>query len=151
MPPKYIPDDPQSKLDPEQDVRDKAEVVAAAEVLNSLMSTPQKKNENKIKDVFKINYKLESPPRPASVPLQSNSPPCYSPYRYKNKSKIKMNSIVIMYCSLGYLRLEVLLKLNKLVIVLLVVLLMKDMRNFILLHLQKHQKKIIAQNFVSNI
>ncbi|XP_060866893.1 transcriptional activator Myb isoform X5 [Metopolophium dirhodum] len=81
MPPKYIPDDPQSKLDPEQDVRDKAEVVAAAEVLNSLMSTPQKKNETKIKDVFNINYKLESPPRPASVPLQSNSPPCYSPYR----------------------------------------------------------------------
>jgi len=82
MPPKYIPDDPQSKLDPEQDVRDKAEVVAAAEVLNSL-STPQKKHEIKVKDVFKINYKLESPPRPASVPLQSNSPSCYSPYRYK--------------------------------------------------------------------
>ncbi|XP_025203906.1 transcriptional activator Myb isoform X2 [Melanaphis sacchari] len=81
MPPKYIPDDTQSKLDPEQDVRDKAEVVAAAEVLNSLMSTPQKKNEMKVKDVFKINYKLESPPRPASVPLQTNSPSCYSPYR----------------------------------------------------------------------
>ncbi|XP_016663428.1 transcription factor MYB3R-3 isoform X5 [Acyrthosiphon pisum] len=81
MPPKYIPDDPQSKLDPEQDVRDKAEVVAAAEVLNSLMSTPQKKNETKENDVFKINYKLVSPPRPASVPLQTNSPPCYSPYR----------------------------------------------------------------------
>ncbi|XP_060837801.1 transcriptional activator Myb isoform X5 [Rhopalosiphum padi] len=80
MPPKYIPDDTQSKSDPEQDVRDKAEVVAAAEVLNSL-STPQKKNEIKIKDVFKINYKLESPPRPASVPLQTNSPSCYSPYR----------------------------------------------------------------------
>ncbi|XP_026810655.1 transcriptional activator Myb isoform X3 [Rhopalosiphum maidis] len=80
MPPKYIPDDTQSKSDPEQDVRDKAEVVAAAEVLNSL-STPQKKNEMKIKDVFKINYKLESPPRPASVPLQTNSPSCYSPYR----------------------------------------------------------------------
>ncbi|KAL4121492.1 hypothetical protein QTP88_013996 [Uroleucon formosanum] len=81
MPPKYIPDDPQSKLDPEQDVRDTAEVVAAAEVLNSLMSTPQKKYEIKVKDVFKVNYKLESPPRPASVPLQTNSPSCYSPYR----------------------------------------------------------------------
>lgn len=81
MPPKYIPDDTQCKSDPEQDVRDKAEVVAAAEVLNSLMSTPQKKSDFKIKDVFKINYKLESPPRPASVPLQTNSPSCYSPYR----------------------------------------------------------------------
>ncbi|XP_022180403.1 transcriptional activator Myb isoform X3 [Myzus persicae] len=81
MPPKYIPDDIQCKPDPDQDVRDKAEVVAAAEVLNSLMSTPQKKNEIKVKDVFKINYKLESPPRPASVPLQTNSPSCYSPYR----------------------------------------------------------------------
>lgn len=83
MPPKYIPDNIQDKIDPvEQDVRDKAEVVAAAEVLNSLMSTPQKKPEITIKDVFKINFKLESPPRPASVPLQSNSPSCYSPYRY---------------------------------------------------------------------
>lgn len=81
MPPKYIPDNTQARRDPEQDVRDKAEVVAAAEVLNSL-STPQKKNQNTVKDVFKINYKLESPPRPASVPLQSNSPSCYSPYRY---------------------------------------------------------------------
>ncbi|XP_015367708.1 PREDICTED: transcriptional activator Myb isoform X2 [Diuraphis noxia] len=81
MPPKYIPDDTLSKPDPEQDVRDKAEVVAAAEVLNSLMSTPQKKYDIKVKDVFKINYKLESPPRPASVPLQTNSPSCYSPYR----------------------------------------------------------------------
>jgi len=92
MPPKYIPDDTQCKSDPEQDVRDKAEVVAAAEVLNSLMSTPQKKSDFKLKDVFKINYKLESPPRPASVPLQTNSPSCYSPYRYK--TKIKINSIV---------------------------------------------------------
>lgn len=82
MPPKYIPDDTQPKADIEQDVRDKAEVVAAAEVLNSLMSTPQKKNEAAIKNLFKINYKFESPPRPASVPLQSNSPSCYSPYRY---------------------------------------------------------------------
>lgn len=81
MPPKYIPDDNQSK-DLEQDVRDKAEVVAAAEVLNSLMTTPQKKNQNTVKDVFKVNYKFESPPRPASVPLQTNSPSCYSPYRY---------------------------------------------------------------------
>jgi len=83
MPPKYIPDNTQSKTDPDQDVRDKAEVVAAAEVLNSLMSTLQKKNEIKIKDVFRINFKLESPPRPASVPLQTNSPSCYSPYRYE--------------------------------------------------------------------
>lgn len=82
MPPKYIPDDSHPKADVEQDVRDKAEVVAAAEVLNSLMSTPPKKNQITIKDVFKINYKLESPPRPASVPLQNNSPSCYSPYRF---------------------------------------------------------------------
>lgn len=81
MPPKYIPDDTQPKADCEQDVRDKAEVVAAAEVLKSL-STPQKKNQITVKDVFKINYKLVSPPRPASVPLQNNSPSCYSPYRY---------------------------------------------------------------------
>ncbi|XP_025425733.1 transcriptional activator Myb isoform X3 [Sipha flava] len=81
MPPKYIPDDIQLKEDPDQDVRDKAEVVAAAEVLNSLMSTPQKKNPIVVKDVFKIDYKFESPPRPASVPLQTNSPSCYSPYR----------------------------------------------------------------------
>jgi len=81
MPPKYIPDNTQPKADHEQDVRDKAEVVAAAEVLNSL-STPQKKIQISIKDVFSVNYKLESPPRPASVPLQTNSPSCYSPYRY---------------------------------------------------------------------
>ncbi|XP_050524850.1 myb protein isoform X3 [Daktulosphaira vitifoliae] len=80
MPPKYIPDNP-IKEDPDQDVLDKAEVEAAAEVLNSLMSTPQKKNDDISKDVFKVNYKLESPPRPASVPLQTNSPSCYSPYR----------------------------------------------------------------------
>lgn len=79
MPPKYIPDDTQLKKNPEQD---KSEVVAAAEVLNSLMSTPQKKNHVTVKDVFKVNYKLESPPRPASVPLQTSSPSCYSPYRY---------------------------------------------------------------------
>jgi len=81
LPPKYIPDNTQPKVDLEQDVRDKAEVVAAAEVLNSL-STPQKKTQISVKDVFKINYKFESPPRPASVPLQTNSPSCYSPYRY---------------------------------------------------------------------
>lgn len=81
MPPKYIPDNTQPKTDTEQDVRDKAEVVAAAEVLKSL-STPQKKTPINVKDIFKNNYKLESPPRPASVPLQSNSPSCYSPYRY---------------------------------------------------------------------
>ncbi|XP_050440569.1 transcriptional activator Myb isoform X3 [Adelges cooleyi] len=80
MPPKYIPDNP-IKQDLEQDVRDKDEVVAAAEVLNSLMSTPQKKADDIAKDVFKVNYKLESPPRPATVPLQTNSPSCYSPYR----------------------------------------------------------------------
>lgn len=119
MPPKYIPDNIQSKADPDQEIRDKAEVAAAAEVLNSLMSTPQKKNETKIKDVFKINYKLESPTRPASVPLQNNSPSCYSPYRYENKLKIKINSITQIICySVDYLRLEVLLKPNKLVIVL---------------------------------
>jgi len=83
MPPKYIPDNNQHKPEVEQDVRDKAEVVAAAEVLNSLMTTPpEKKDQIIVKDVFKINYKLESPPRPASVPLQTNSPSCYSPYRY---------------------------------------------------------------------
>lgn len=55
------------------------------------MSTPQKKNEI-IKDVFKINYKLESPPRPASVPLQTNSPSCYSPYRFDwNKNNYLLN------------------------------------------------------------
>ncbi|VVC28597.1 Hypothetical protein CINCED_3A006387 [Cinara cedri] len=81
VPPKYIPDN-QIKVDSDQDVLDKAEVVAAAEVLNSLM-TPQKKNQSTVNkdNLFKINLKYESPPRPASVPLQTNSPSCYSPYR----------------------------------------------------------------------
>lgn len=81
MPPKYIPDNPPIKEDPDQDVLEKAEVEAAAEVLNSLMTTPQKKSGDLSQNVFKVNYKLESPPRPASVPLQTNSPSCYSPYR----------------------------------------------------------------------
>lgn len=65
------------------------------------MTTPQKKNQITIKDVFKINYKFESPPRPASVPLQTNSPSCYSPYRYNYNEVIYF--ILFIYNLLFYM------------------------------------------------